>query len=97
MDEIKYDEVIESITGRRRIIAEASPEYIADFFRSTEDDSCKAYYIESEIPKDAKFIGVHFNWQYGVFQICYEHPSFDLIEYGLKLPTKRINIRIYHI
>jgi len=97
MGEIKDDEVIDSISGRQRIIIEASPEYVADFFRQTDDDSCKAYYIELGIPKDAKFIGINFDFQSNIFQICYEHPSFDLIEYGQRLPVKRIKIKTYYL
>lgn len=42
--------------------------------------------VDSPVPLDAKYIGVHYDWQIDRFLICFEHKSFEPIPEGQCLP-----------
>jgi len=46
----------------------------------------RARIIESTIPRDAKCVSVHWDVQRQMFQFIYEHPDFEIVPEGEKIP-----------
>ena len=98
LDKIKEEESVnnEDQEGRRRVSVRISPEFIGMMARDSGDD-CIITSVQSQIPKDAKFIGVNWDFQRDCFYICFEHESFELISYGKILPEVMSTITSYYV
>ena len=80
---------------RRRVVIEATPDFIASLCKSTGDD-CLILNIDG-VPKDSEFIGATYLFNRDIFQLAFEHESFDEVDVGCLAPTKMVKFTKYYV
>lgn len=65
----------------RRVLVKIDPDSFSLFLKKG------SYAVESQIPKDAKFISVNHDPYSNCFLLCFEHWSFKAIPVGERLPV----------
>ena len=68
----------------KRAFISVHPDFIGDMCKSTLNGDKLS--IDSELPKDAKFIAANFNFDEGHFHVLFDHDSFEDIQEGYKYP-----------
>lgn len=81
---------------RRRVVVPVTPKVFCNLVIDSGDD-CVIFSVKSGIPKDAKFIGVNWDYQKDIFYVCYEHESFPETEFGYTLPDVKPEFTIYYV
>jgi hypothetical protein len=52
----------------------------------TSNDPNRCFRIITDLPEDAKLVGHYYQPEYQGWLMVFEHPSFDLVPEGAKLP-----------
>ena len=67
---------------RKRVYLRVNPSAFQHFIKPGRYEIA-----ESSIPKDAKYLGIKYDWETDSFLMCYEHKSFKPIPEGECLPV----------
>lgn len=77
--------------SRRLKMVLINPQKLYDWMRpiEVEDGIFRHLDVAREVPRDANLVNVHFSYEYHAFQFLFEHPSFDEVPEGERIPILR--------